>query len=150
MKSMSLEKIVNFINEETHNIHIDSFSALVSCLDSIPGIKTIKLKEDKSILKKLTKLFSSNNGKAPKGITLETKHYIHDHSVDTDYEIGFYDEKPGRDSKSEWIALGWGWYNDFVGMSTESSEIPEPEEATSAAPPRIYLPDSIPVADPIQ
>lgn len=111
---MPLETIMEFINEKANNIHIDSFSSLVSHLGAIPGIKTFKVAKNqrpvnKRLVKKLSGLFTPHVDKAPEGFTLEVKHFIHYHYIVTDYEVGFYDHR------GKWICLAWGWYNQFVG-----------------------------------
>ena len=145
-KSMPMNKIMEFIDEEANGVHIDSFSALVSHLEAIPGVETIKLAKKKRLVRKLANLFTSHGIKAPKGLTLEVKHFVRgNHGLRTDYEIGFHD------TKGVWTALAWGWYNKFVAaMTVEPPEI-IPEDTAPPRLPRIFIPPgSVPVATRIQ
>ena len=146
MKSMKLDEIIDFINHEANKVHVDSFSGLMSQLTAIPGVETIKLVEKKSLTKKLANLFSPYGDNPPKGITLETKHYIYDNSIKTDYEIGFHNGE-------KWIILAWGWYNKFVSAMSDPKPAAEATapETVPVAPPEIILPRTVPpVSTPIQ
>lgn len=142
---MPMNEIMDFIDKEVNGVHVDSFSALVSSLDAIPGIETIKLMDNKQLSRKLANLFMPHGAKAPKGLTLEVKHYVRgNHDLHTDYEVGFHD------AKGAWSALAWGWYSGFVGaMTVEPLEIIQ-EDTAPSNPPRIYLAGSVPVSTPIQ
>ena len=115
-KKMKLEEIKGIINQ-VDGVKVDSFSGLVAQLGLIPGIKTIKFKDDKSgLLPVLAALFDSGDSAGPQSITLEVR-YPQNYCEEHDYEVGFH-------LGSKWAQLGHGWFHDVVRAINARSKAP--------------------------
>lgn len=115
-EKLKLEEVKEII-DQVDGVKVDSFSGLIAGLNLIPGITTIKFKDDESgLLPILATLFDSSEIAGPQSITLEVR-YPRNYCEEHDFEVGF---RLG----DKWAQLGHGYFNDVVGAINARAKAP--------------------------